>query len=84
MNNTNYEGSEYRGARIRTYSYEDGRQYGVDVYFGEHEFHKDGFPTRTHALMHGCSYVDNLPDEARQTWNQEVMAKHAATAYAGL
>ena len=85
MNNIEYSSSSYRGAKIRTYAYEGGRQFGVDVYYGDHEFHQDGYPTRTQALLHGKEYVDNIPgiDQA-QTWNQDAMTKYAASAYGAL
>ena len=60
MNNTNFENIEYRNAKIRTYSYEDGRQFGVDVFYKDHEYHQDGFQTRYHAAEHGVGYIDDL------------------------
>ena len=56
----NFESSGCCGAKIRTYSYEGDRQFGVDVFYGDHEYHRDGFPTRSQALMHGQEYIRNL------------------------
>ena len=85
---TDFESSEYCGAKIRTYSYEGDRQFGVDVFYGDHEYHRDGFPTRSQALIHGQECVDSLPkpkpEKIHQAWNQDAMTKYAATAYARL
>ena len=64
MSNIEYiNRSYYRGAKIRTYVYETitGPRYGVDVFFGDHEYHYEDYPSRAQAEKHGQEYVDSLP-----------------------
>lgn len=60
MNNSEYSSFYYRGIMIRTYAYEDGHRFGVDVFYKDHEYHQDGFQTKHHAVKHGVEYIDNL------------------------